>query len=145
MAEEGKKGAGPAAYLLIAHGNLAGEMLNALEFIAGRQPRFRALAIDHALDVDSARDCLAKVLDEHDSGGGVMILTDLFGGAPSNIALSFMDERNIEIVAGVNMPMLIHAATLDESLTLRQKADKLRDYGKNNVFVASEVLSGKKG
>jgi len=131
-------------YLIIAHGALAFEMLRTLEFIAGKQPSFKAVAIDHAVDMDKARQIITAAIDEIMTDKGVMALTDLFGGAPSNIAISLMDEKKLEIVAGVNLPMLMHAAMMDESLPLKEKAQKLRDYGRNNIFVASEVLSGGK-
>jgi PTS system mannose-specific IIA component len=128
-------------HLIIAHGELAFEMLRTLEFIAGKQPSFKAVAIDHAVDMDKARGIITAAIDEIMSDNGVIALTDLFGGAPSNIAMSLMDEKKLEIVAGVNLPILIHAAMMDESLPLKEKAQKLRDYGRNNIFVASEVLS----
>ena len=130
--------------LMIAHGAVAESMLNALEFITGPQPTFRALALDHALDVDKARGIVIDSIDDMMTGAGVLILTDLFGGAPSNIAMSILDERFIEIVAGFNMPMLIQAVTLDSGLSLREKSEKLKDYGRDNIFVATEILSGHK-
>lgn len=143
--KQGKEGNGErTGILLIAHGSLADGMLIALEFITGPQPQYRALALDHALEVDKARSIVASAIDEMMSDKGVLVLTDLFGGAPSNIALSILDDKYIEIVAGVNLPMLIHAATLDETLSLKEKAEKLSEYGRNNIFVASEVLSGNK-
>lgn len=131
-------------YLILAHGALAQQMLNALQFIAGDQPNFKAAAIDHAVDVDMARDIVTSTINELSDKHGVIVLTDLFGGAPSNIAMSVLDEKHIEIVAGVNLPMLIHAVTMDDALPLKEKAERLREYGRNNIFVASEVLSGKK-
>ena len=130
--------------LIIAHGALAQEMLNTLEFITGPQPRARAIALDHALDVDRARAMVVEAIDALMTPKGVLVLTDLFGGAPSNIALSTLDEKNIEIVAGGNLPILIHAVSLDEALSLRAMAEALRDYGRNNIFRASDFFSGKK-
>ena len=135
---------GNTGILLIAHGAVAYEMLNALEFITGKQPSFRAMALDHALEIDKARQVMMEAIDEMMGEGGVLVLTDLFGGSPSNIAMSIIDERPIEIVAGVNMPMLIQAVTMEDDISLREKAERLRDYGKNNIFVASEVLGEKK-
>ncbi|HEB72047.1 MAG TPA: hypothetical protein ENI77_05445 [Nitrospirae bacterium] len=135
---------GQTGILLIAHGNLADGMLVVLEFITGPQPRCKALALDHALEVEKARNIVAVAIDDMMSDKGVLVLTDLFGGAPSNIAMSILDEKYIEIVAGVNLPILIHATGLDESLSLKEKAEKLREYGQDNIFVASEVLSGDK-
>ena len=131
-------------YLIIAHGALAQELLNSLEFIAGAQPNFKAIAIDHAVDVDHARELVLEAVNEIVGENGAIVFTDLFGGAPSNIALSLLGEQPIEIVAGINMPILLHAATSDDTSPLKEKAAALRDYGKNNIFVASEVLLGKK-
>ncbi len=131
-------------YLLIAHGALAQEMLNTLEFITGKQTRFKAVALDHALDVDKAREVVKESIGELMDENGVLVFTDLFGGSPSNIALSMLDEINIEIVAGVNLPMLIHAVNIDDNMALREKAEKLREYGMSNIFVASEVLAGRR-
>jgi len=133
----------PTGHLLIAHGALAGEMLNVLEFISGERPNFRALTIDHALDVDKARKIVEKAVDEMMGPAGVLIYTDLFGGAPSNIALSMLGEKNIEIIAGVNLPILLRSTTLSEDLSLPEKAGTLRNYGRDNIFIASEVLMGK--
>ncbi|MBI4665655.1 MAG: PTS fructose transporter subunit IIA [Nitrospinae bacterium] len=133
-------------YLLIAHGALASELLRTLEFIAGPQPSFRAVAVDHAVEVDMARQIVEQAINEMmgDGDGGVVVLTDLFGGAPSNIAMSMMDDKRMEIVAGVNLPLLIHATLMEDNLSLKEKAQRLRDYGRNNIFVASEVLSGRR-
>ncbi|VAX15675.1 hypothetical protein MNBD_NITROSPINAE01-92 [hydrothermal vent metagenome] len=133
--------AGRAGYLLIAHGALAYELVNTLEFIAGAKSNVHALAIDHVLDVDKARDSVMEAIDDLMTEHGVIIMTDLFGGAPSNIALSMLDDKNIEIVAGVNLPMMIHAVSLDEDVPLHERAEQLREYGKNNIFVASDVLN----
>jgi len=139
----GKKPERATGYLLIAHGGLAGEMLNALEFITGKRENYRALAIDHALEVDKARKIVEETVDAMMGESGVLVFTDLFGGAPSNIALSLMGERNMEIVAGVNLPMLLRSVTLEAPMGLKEKAELLRDYGRNNIFIASEVLSGR--
>ncbi|MDH5508967.1 MAG: PTS fructose transporter subunit IIA [Nitrospinota bacterium] len=130
-------------HLLIAHGALAGEMLNVLEFITGKRLDYRALAIDHALDVDKARQIVEKAVDEMMGPAGVLVYTDLFGGAPSNIALSMLEEKNIEIIAGVNLPILLRSTTLNEEMSLSEKAGTLRNYGRDNIFIASEVLLGK--
>jgi PTS system mannose-specific IIA component len=128
-------------FLVIAHGELAFEMVRTLEFITGQKSGFKSVAIDHAVDMDKAREIITSAIDEIMTDKGVIVLTDLFGGAPSNIAMSLMDEKKLEIVAGVNLPILIHAVMLDESLTLKEKAQKLRDYGRGNIFIASEVLA----
>ncbi|MDH5638524.1 MAG: PTS fructose transporter subunit IIA [Nitrospinota bacterium] len=145
MKNDGNKNEMPktTGHLLIAHGALAGEMLNVLEFITGERLSYRALAIDHALDVDKARQIVEKAVDEMMGPAGVLVYTDLFGGAPSNIALSLLEEKNMEIIAGVNLPILLRSTTLAEEMSLSEKAGTLRNYGRDNIFIASEVLLGR--
>ena len=142
-ADNSKAAPKTTGHLLIAHGALAGEMLNVLEFITGKKLNYTALAIDHALDVDKARQIVERAVDEMMGPSGVLVYTDLFGGAPSNIALSMLEEKNIEIIAGVNLPILLRSTTLSEEMSLAEKAGTLRNYGRDNIFIASEVLLGK--
>lgn len=136
--------AGQTGYVIIAHGALAREMLGTLEFITGRRPNFRAVAIDHAVDVDKAREIVKEAIGQVMGERGVIVLTDLFGGAPSNIVMSLLDEMDVEIVAGVNVPILIQASAMDDDLPLREKALRLQKYGKDNIFMVSEVLAGRR-
>jgi PTS system mannose-specific IIA component len=133
-------------YLIIAHGVLAYELLQSLEFIAGKQDNFRSIAIDHGLEIDAARQLVKEGVEEVMGGDGVIVLTDLFGGSPSNIAMSLIDDYDMEIVAGVNMPLLVHAATAsDGGQSLHDMATELQAYGRSNIFVASDVLNGHVG
>ncbi len=134
-------------YLIIAHGALAQEFLSSLRFIAGNVScsNFRAVAIDHAVDVERARSMVEQAVREISGPDGTIVLTDLFGGAPSNIALSLPEGAHIEIVAGINLPMLLNATIIDDRLSLHEKAHRLKAYGQNNIFLASDVLAGRMG
>ncbi len=130
-----------SGYLIIAHGRLGAELLDTLEFIGGKQDQFGALALDHGIDFEKAREIIADEVAKVAGPEGVIIFTDLFGGAPSNVAMTLIDEKKIEIVAGVNLPMLLCASTLEDDITLTEKAARLAEYGKNNIFLASDLLS----
>jgi PTS system mannose-specific IIA component len=133
-------------YLLIAHGALAQEFLSTLRFVAGSEScgHFRAVAIDHAVDVDRAREIVEEAIASMQGPDGVIVLTDLFGGAPTNIALSApLGKIPFEIVAGVNLPLLLNATLIDDTLPLHEKAVRLKRYGQENIFLASDVLAGR--
>lgn len=135
-------------YLVIAHGDLASELLKTLTFIAGERSNFIAATIDHELDVDDARAIARRAIEElAQDASGVIVLTDLFGGTPSNIAMGLsgvIPDIDIEIIAGVNMPILLQAALSEPIGTTAQVAAKLREHGQRNIFLASDLLRSKK-
>ena len=127
--------------IVVSHGALATELLRATEHVVG-EPLAQAEAVAIGPDDDPAerrRDIFAAV-ERVDSGEGVIVLTDMFGGTPSNIALSFLDEHRVEVVTGVNLPMLIKLATLGEEKPLDELATFIKGYGQRNISVASELL-----
>ncbi len=126
--------------LIVAHYRLGEEMLQALRLIVPEPPPFRAVQIEPKQTVDEMRASIAEQLKAVDGGEGVLILTDMFGGTPSNVSLSFHDEHRVEVVTGVNLPMLIKLATLTEEPSLEDLAAMIRDYGQRNIKVASELL-----
>ena len=126
--------------LIVAHYRLGEEMLQALRLIVPQPPPFRAVQIEPKQTVDEMRASIAEQLKAVDGGEGVLILTDMFGGTPSNVSLSFHDEHRVEVVTGVNLPMLIKLATLTEEPSLEDLAAMIRDYGQRNIKVASELL-----
>jgi PTS system mannose-specific IIA component len=91
------------------------------------------------------RGRIEKALREADQGRGVLLLVDMFGGTPSNLCLSFLEERRVEVVTGVNLPMLVKVARVDEGMPLHEVAELARDYGRRNISVASDVLAGGEG
>lgn len=130
--------------VVVAHFNLAREMVAATELIVGKLEQFRDVGIVPDEDVDQIRKQLIRALKEVDSGDGVIILTDMFGGTPSNISLSFLEEGRVEVVSGVNLPMLIKLATFRQGKELRELANFIAGYGKKNIYLATDVLNGRK-
>ncbi len=126
--------------LIVSHYRLGEELLQALRLIVPECPRFYAVGIDPKQSVDEMRSAIAAALHEADQGEGVLVLTDMFGGTPSNISLSFLDERKVEVVTGINLPMLIKLATLTEDKPLDELATFIKEYGQRNISVASELL-----
>ena len=129
--------------VVLSHYNVGDEMLRAVRLIVPNAPDFRAVAIGPSMNVDQIRRAIADALDGVDRGAGALILTDMFGGTPSNVALSFLGERNVEVVTGVNLPMLIKLASCGEGKPLAEVAATMRDYGRRNISVASELLPGR--
>jgi PTS system mannose-specific IIA component len=126
--------------LIVSHYRLGEEMLQALRLIVPDGPTFHAVGIDPRQTVEEMRSSIAKALDLADQGEGVLVLTDMFGGTPSNISLSFLGERRVEVVTGINLPMLIKLATLTEEKPLEELAPFIKQYGQRNISVASEIL-----
>jgi len=130
--------------VVVAHFNLAREMVAATELIVGKLEQFKDVGIVPDEDVDKIRKQLIDALKKVDSGDGVIILTDMFGGTPSNISLSFLEEGKVEVVSGVNLPMLIKLATFRQGKELRELANFIAGYGKKNIYLATDVLNGRK-
>lgn len=129
--------------VICAHGNLANELLATLNFITGNSGSVSAVAIDHNTKVPAARKIVKEAIRAADDGNGTLVVTDLYGGTPSNICMSFQDELRIEIISGVNLPILIKAVSLQENSDLESMAVKLKEYGKENIYLSSEILKGK--
>jgi PTS system mannose-specific IIA component len=126
--------------LIVAHYRLGEVFLQALRLIVPDGPRFHAVGIEPAQTVEEMRKTIAKALEQADQGEGVLVLTDMFGGTPSNISLSFLGEGRVEVVTGMNLPMLIKLATLTEERSLADLAGFMKEYGRRNISVASELL-----
>ena len=129
--------------LIVTHGRLAVELLNAAEAIVGDIQNIAAVSIGWHDDVDMASDMVEKAIKRVDSGSGVLILTDMFGGTPTNIASTFLDQGGIEIVTGVNLPMLIKLTQLGPEGDLAAAAKLVRENGQDNIHIASDLLSPK--
>ena len=126
--------------VVVTHGRVAEELVNAARTIVGEIPAIAAVSIGWGDDPAAANAAIEKGLDDV-GGGEALILTDMFGGTPSNISLSFLDEHHIEVVTGFNLPMLIKLATLREEKSLDDIASFIKDYGRRNISVASELVS----
>lgn len=130
--------------VIVTHYQLGEQFLQALRLIIPDAPTFYAVPVDPSQSVDEMRDRIAESLRAAEKGAGVLILTDMFGGTPSNMSLSFLDEHHVEVVTGTNLPMLIKLATFREEKSLEELAAFIKDYGQRNISVASELLPGDK-
>ncbi len=126
--------------VIVTHGNLGRELIKVSEFIAGQMERVVSVSIEPTQDVSVLRKEIQKAIKKMDTGNGVLILTDMFGGTPSNISLSFLEEGKIDVVTGVNLPMLISLTHSREKLTLAKLAEQAKSYGSKGISQASEVL-----
>jgi PTS system mannose-specific IIA component len=126
--------------LIVTHYGLGREFLQALRLIVPDAPKFYSVPIDPGESVDQMRGAIAEALEAADQGQGVLVLTDMFGGTPSNISLSFIEDRAVEVVTGLNLPMLIKLATMTEEKSLEDLASFIKSYGRRNISVASEIL-----
>ncbi len=131
--------------IIVTHYQLGEEFLHALRLIVPDAPDFHSVSIDPKQSVDEMRSSIAKALKMADRGNGVLVLTDMFGGTPSNMSLSFVEEEGVEVVTGLNLPMLIKLATLSEEKSLEELATFIKNYGRRNISVASEILPEKEG
>jgi mannose PTS system EIIA component len=126
--------------VVITHGLLATELLNAAETIVGDLPRFSAVSIGWHDDVGLAHELIAKAIAKVDTGGGVLLLTDMFGGTPSNLGLAFLERGRIEVVTGVNLAMLIKLAKAPATADVLALARDLCEHGRAAIRVASDLL-----
>jgi PTS system mannose-specific IIA component len=126
--------------ILVTHGNLAEEFVNAMQHVVGRQDAVATVCIGPNDDMERRRREIALAIKQVDSGDGAIILTDLFGGTPSNLAISLMQAGKVEVIAGINLPMLIRLAKARECMPVREAAIAARDAGRNYITMASEYL-----
>jgi PTS system mannose-specific IIA component len=128
--------------VIVAHGGLAGEFRAALEHVVGRQERLEDFSIGPEDDVEQRRVELIEAVRRVDGGRGVVVLTDMFGGTPSNLAISVMGETGAEVLAGINLPMLIKLASVRGEATLADAVKAAKEAGRKYISIASQVLSG---
>ena len=128
--------------VVVTHGQLATELVNAAEAIVGDLPRFVAVSIGWHDDVEDARVEIAKAIERVKTPDGVLLLTDMFGGTPANLGVTFLDTDRIEVITGVNLPMLIKLAQLEKSGDLLTVAREMREHGRHAIWVASDLLRG---
>ncbi len=127
--------------VIVTHGELGRELLQTAEEIVGKFPAVETVSIHAAEQIDKARKKIEAVIERVNDGSGVLILTDLFGGTPSNLVLSYLEAGRLEVVTGVNLPMLMKLPSLREERDLRVLEDKVARYGQRNILVASEFLA----
>jgi mannose PTS system EIIA component len=128
------------AGVIVTHGQLAGELLAAAEMIVGPSSHIAAVSIGWHDDVDAARDEVQRAITRVSQGAGVLLLTDMFGGTPTNIASMFLEDGAVEVLTGVNLPMVIKLATATPQESLTEIAPKIRDQGRQGIYLAGALL-----
>jgi PTS system mannose-specific IIA component len=131
--------------VLVTHGRLAAEFIAALEHVVGPQQNIAAVCIGPDDDMEQRRQDIVRCVAEVEAGDGVVLLTDMFGGTPSNLAISIMDRGKIEVIAGVNLPMLIKLASLRNSEKLPDAVRGAQEAGRKYINVASQLLADARG
>ncbi|MBA4763632.1 PTS sugar transporter subunit IIA [Sphingomonas sp.] len=126
--------------VLVTHGRLAEEFVVAMEHVVGRQDRIATICIGPEDDMEERRADIAKAIVAVDGGRGVILLTDLFGGTPSNLAISLLEAGKVEVIAGINLPMLIRLGGARKTMKVTEAVAAAREAGKKYITVASEVL-----
>lgn len=129
--------------VVVSHDNIAREMVSVTKLILQEAEGLVSVAINSDASVDANRQKIASAIAEVDKGDGVLLLSDMFGGTPSNLCLSFLGKPDLEVISGLNLPMLIKLAGDRYKLKFRELIHFIRDYGRKNIVIASEVLDGK--
>ena len=130
--------------VVVTHGRLAEEFVRALEHVVGPQKQVATVSIGPDDDMDARRREILELVATVDKGDGVVVLTDMFGGTPSNLAISIMDKARVEVIAGVNLPMLIKLASVRRATPLAEAVAQAQDAGRRYISVASHVLAGER-
>ena len=126
--------------VLITHGNLADEFVGALEHVVGDQQQIATVCIGPDDDMEKRRKEIIQTIAKADKGKGVILLTDMFGGTPSNLAISVMEKKNVEVIAGMNLPMLIKLATVRESSTMTDTINSAQEAGRKYINIATQLI-----
>lgn len=134
------KNDGMIGLVLVTHGRLAEEFVVAMEHVVGRQERIETICIGPEDDMEERRADIERAVTAVDTGGGVIVLTDLFGGTPSNLAISLMVPGRVEVIAGINLPMLIRLGGARKAMSVVDAVGAAREAGRKYITVASEVL-----
>jgi len=130
--------------VLVTHGDLALEFISAMEHVVGPQPNTRAICIGPDDDMEQRRKEIIQAVKAVETGDGVILLTDMFGGTPSNLAISVMDQAHVDVIAGINLPMLIKLASVRVDTPLAIAAGLAQDSGRKYINIASELLTHEK-
>lgn len=126
--------------VVVTHGHLAIELVNAAEMIVGDLPQFTAVSIGWHDEMNDAREEIVQAIERVRGQEGVLLLTDMFGGTPSNLGMTFLETNRVEVITGVNLPMLIKLSSLRSSQDLLAVAREMREHGRNAIWVASDLL-----
>lgn len=132
--------------VLVTHGKLAKELIEAVKFVLASRPQVKMLGVclEPDREFESFKQDIKNAIKKVKGKDGVLLVTDMFGGTPSNISLTFLEENKVEVVSGVNLPMLLKLATLKDSITLEEAVHTAESAGKENIIVASKLLQDRK-
>ena len=128
--------------VLVTHGRLAEEFISATEHVVGPQQNVRAICIGPDDDMEKRREDIVQGVKAVDTGDGVIVLTDMFGGTPSNLSISILDKGKVEVIAGINLPMLIRLASVRDGSALADAVEQAQEAGRKYISIASHVLAG---
>ena len=128
--------------IVISHGNFADELISAVNFVLSGRPAIKMVGmnVDTTIDFDAFKKELKRTIKKVDKGNGVLLVTDMFGGTPSNISLTFLEENKVEVISGVNLPMLIKLASISEDTSLSDSVEIAEKAGRDNIIVASKLI-----
>lgn len=128
--------------VLITHGNLAEELLSAVKFVLSGEPSIKmaGVSLDPSREFDTFQNMIESAIKSVDNGDGILLVTDMFGGTPSNIGLTFLEENKVEVISGVNLPMLLKLSTIKKDVTLQEAIKIAEKAGRDNIIVASKLL-----
>jgi mannose PTS system EIIA component len=126
--------------VIVTHGRLGEELINALEHVVGQQVNIGAVCIGPDDDMEQRRAQILDLVAKAEEGNGVVLLTDMFGGTPSNLAISIMDKAKVEVIAGVNLPMLIKLSSVRQNESLEEAAQSAQEAGRKYINIASRLL-----
>ncbi len=129
-------------FVIVTHGKLADELINTAKQIVGDLEGIKGVSIRPASSPEKARGDILKAIKSLDGMDGILILTDLFGGTPSNLSISFLEDKKVEVVTGVNLPMMLKLSFVQEKMGLEELAQYISSYGKENISIAGELLKG---
>ena len=134
----------PIGVVIVTHGNLGAELLKVLEHVVGCQEKIEVVSIGPEDDMEETRLNILKSVNDVNCGKGAIVLTDMFGGTPSNLAISIMEGSNIDVIAGINLPMLVKLASVRSTLTFAEAVDQAKEAGQKYIMTASQILGQEK-
>ena len=134
----------PIGIVIVTHGNLGAELLKVLEHVVGYQEKIEVVSIGPDDDMEETRLNILKSVNDVNCGTGAIVLTDMFGGTPSNLAISIMEGSNIDVIAGINLPMLVKLASVRSTLTFAEAVDQAKEAGQKYIMTASQILGQEK-
>lgn len=134
----------PIGIVIVTHGNLGAELLKVLEHVVGHQEKIEVVSIGPEDDMEETRLNILKSVNDVNCGKGAIVLTDMFGGTPSNLAISIMEGSNIDVIAGINLPMLVKLTSIRSTLTFTEAVDQAKEAGQKYIMTASQILGQEK-